>query len=303
MYIDENLVAVHAYLCGDGYVIKNPLTQKQKYYMIGFRNTSTVLLQDFQEKFEAIFSKRPYVTNEGRCRIGSKEIYERLTEEFGSFYSYHWTAPELENKFSKIWLRAFFDCEGWVTCKSHQNRCIGLECVNEKGIFQIKNMLEKIGVMCKVKKRNTKNIFLLNIFGRENLIKFRDEINFLHPSKRDKLREVLNDFVDYNWHFPSGDKELRSFIESVLRSKARVKKGNGVVRLISNMEENLIRLQEGLMNLFDIESRIGMRKNGVGTVYFEMSINKIDEVRKLIKRGLLNDDEKKKWLNLKKSMM
>lgn len=46
-----------------------------------------------------------------------------------------------------------------------------------------------------------------------------------------------------------------------------------------------------------------MRKNGVGTVYFEMSINKINEIRKLIKHDLLNDNEKTKWLNLKKSMM
>jgi len=58
-----------------------------------------------------------------------------------------------------------------------------------------------------------------------------------------------------------------------------------------------------LINLFGIESRVGMRKNGVGTVYFEMSINKINEVRKLIKHDLLNNGEKKKWLNLKKSMM
>ena len=303
MYIDENLAAVHAYLCGDGYVIKNPDIQRKKYYMIGLRNTSLVLLEDFQKKFEVVFGKRPYVTNEGRCRIGSKESYEELIQEFGSFYSYHWTAPRLGNNLSKIWLRAFFDCEGWVTCKSRQNRCIGLDCVNEKGIFQIKDMLEKIGIMCKVKKRNTRNIFSLSIFGRENLTKFRDEINFLHPSKRNKLEEVLNDFVNYDWEFPSDDEGLKDFIGNILINKARVKKDNGVVRIISNMEKNLIKLQEALNGLFDIESRVGMRKNGLGVVYFEMSINKRDEIRKLIKHDLLNDIEKEKWLNLKKSMI
>ena len=133
MKFDENLAAVHAYLCADGYVIKNPKTQKQKYYMIGFRNTNLTLLKDFQEKFEKVFGIKPYLIEGERCRIGNKEIYGLLTKEFGSFYSWEWRMPKLNKKLMKIWLRAYFDCEGWVTCKSHQNRMIGADCVNEKG--------------------------------------------------------------------------------------------------------------------------------------------------------------------------
>ena len=60
MKLDENLAAVHAYLCADGYVIKNSEAQKQKYYMIGFRNTNLILLKDFQDKFEKVFGVKPY---------------------------------------------------------------------------------------------------------------------------------------------------------------------------------------------------------------------------------------------------
>jgi hypothetical protein len=303
MEFDENLTAVHAYLCGDGYVIQNPKTQKKKYYMIGFRNTNSVLLKDFQNKFEKAFGKKPYITNEGRCRIGSKDVYKKLTENFGSFYSYHWTFPELNDRYSRVWLRAFFDCEGWVVCKSHQNRCIGLDCVNKKGMYQIKKALENIGIMCKVRSRNTRNIFSLSISGKENLIKFRDEIDFLHPSKKDKLDNVIKDFINYDWEFPVKEDELKDFVKDIFKSKAKIKKGSWIVRIISNKENNLIQLQKELDNLFDVESRVNMNKNGVGTVYFEMNINKKEEIRKLIKYDLINNKEKRKWLNSKKSMI
>src|SRR3990172_3112733 len=114
MKIDENLAAIHAYLCADGYVTRNPPTQKNKYYRIALRNTNLILLRDFQNKFEKIFSIRPHIREDGRCEIGSREIYEKLTKQFGSFYSWEWKMPELSEKLSKIWLRAYFDCEGWV---------------------------------------------------------------------------------------------------------------------------------------------------------------------------------------------
>ena len=41
MEINEDLVVIHAYLCADGYVIKNSETQKHKYY-IGFISNSEV---------------------------------------------------------------------------------------------------------------------------------------------------------------------------------------------------------------------------------------------------------------------
>src|SRR3989339_467771 len=81
MKFDKNLAAIHAYLCGDGYVIKNPDTQKHKYYYIGLRNTNAVLLKDFQQKFKAVFNVEPRIV-EGRSVNQSKEIYQFLTKDF-----------------------------------------------------------------------------------------------------------------------------------------------------------------------------------------------------------------------------
>ena len=109
MKFNKNLAAVHGYLCGDGYVIRNPETQKHKYYHIDFRNTHKILLEDFQKKFQIIFGLKPYLVNDSRCRIQNKEIYYTLTKDF-SYYSYKWKLPKLSKSNLKCWLQAFFDC-------------------------------------------------------------------------------------------------------------------------------------------------------------------------------------------------
>ncbi|MBU2576704.1 MAG: hypothetical protein KKF50_03200 [Nanoarchaeota archaeon] len=298
MKLDENLVAVHAYLCADGYVVKNPETQKHKYYRMGLRNTNLILLEDFQKRFEGYFMIKPRIVVGQRCEIGSKEIYKKLTDNFGSFYSWEWKMPELNEELSKLWLRVFFDCEGWVTCRSHQNRMIGADCVNEVGIDQVMRALRILGITAKVKKRNTRNIFSIFIFGKENLIKFKEKIGFLHPSKKEKLETILKDFVIYEWDFPSKNEELSKFTRYLLKLKSKIKKSNGILRIISNREANLLRLQKELKKLFDLDSRVNKRRNGIGTVYFELNINKRVQVKYLIDNNLINDIEKEKWMTL-----
>ena len=295
MKLNKDLAAIHAYLCADGYVIKNPETQKHKYYMIGFRNINLTLLKDFQNRFEKFFGVKPRLIKGQRCKIGSKEIYEKLSKFFGSFYSYEWTMPLLNLDLSKIWLRAFFDCEGWVYCKSHQNRVIGLESVNKEGLQQVKDALEILGISCKISKRLNRSTSALNIFGKENIIKFEKTIGFLHPDKKNKLKETISDFMNYNWIFPIKETQLKRFVKDIISEKAKIKKGSWTARLISNKETNLIRLQKELNNLFGIESKINKRVNGIGTTYFELNINKQDDIKKLIDFNLLNEEQKQKW--------
>lgn len=292
MKMDENLAAVHAYLCADGYVVKNPETQKQKYYRLGLRNTNKILLRDFQEKFEKVFSLKPRLVLKQRSEIGSREIYEKMTKEFGSFYSWHWRMPKLEDNELKIWLRAYFDCEGWVTCKSHKTRMIGADCVNEIGINQVKDALTVLEIEAKIKKRNTRNIFSLSIFGKENLIKFHQKIGFLHPEKKEKLEKAIADFINYEWNF--------SNFEKLFKTKAKIKKPIGSIRIISKLRNNLLFLQKSLLEEYKITSKINRCKNGLGTEYYELNINKKEEVKYLIINNLLDEDEKQKWITLQK---
>ena len=286
MKFDENLAAVHAYLCADGYVIKNPETQKQKYYKIGFRNTNFVLLGDFKDKFEKVFGVKCSLYEGQRCQKGSKEIYELLTEKFGSFYSHEWSMPELNKKLSKIWLRAYFDCEGWVFCKTHQNRHIGVDCVNENGLNQVISSLNQLGIKT-IKKHNKKRgIYRILIYGKENLEIFAKQIGFLHPKKLEKLKEALGDFVVYKWIFPKDETECEKFVINILKEKIRIKKPY-YVRIISKEEDNLRKLKEQLKRLYDIDCLINKSINGIGTIYYELSINRRKEVEKLINLKLI----------------
>jgi len=299
LYYYENFASIHAYLCADGYVIKNPSNQNKKYYTIGFRNTNLILLRDFQNKFYRLFGIKPYLIEGQRCRLGSKEIYKQLTNQFGSFYSWEWKMPKLNNGLLRFWLRSYFDCEGWVTCKTHQNRMIGVDCVNEKGIKQIKKALKRLDIESKLNKRNNRNIFTLNIFGKENLIKFNNKIGFLHSKKCAKLKESINDFIVYDWVYPNG-LSLIKFVKEILRTKAKIKKPIGSVRILSNVEKNLLRLKKELYRLFKIKSKINKYINGIGTPYYELSIHKKQEIKYLIDHDLINKEQKKKWLSLRK---
>jgi len=159
MKFDENLTTIHGYLCGDGYVMKNPTTQKHEYYRISFRNTNLTLLRDFQSKFLGLFGLRPYITNEGRSRIQNKEIYEILTPKY-SYYSYEWTMPKLPQKYLKFWMRAMFDCEGWVEYnKKKYRRLVRFESCNQRGIMSIQTGLKRFKIESRVSKRINRKFF------------------------------------------------------------------------------------------------------------------------------------------------
>lgn len=299
MKFDENLAAIHAYLCGDGYVIKNPKTQKKKYYYLGFRNTNLTLLKDFQKKFYSYFRVKPRLKEGERCIVQNKKIYEKVIKRFHSFYSREWEMPILNKKLTKIWLRAFFDCEGWVIVKSHQNRHIGMECVNKNGLDKIKNALSSFKIKSKIKKRRDRNIYSLYIFGKVNLIKFRNNIGFIHPDKKEKLDRAILDYVNYYWLFPDKKETQIIFIRKLMQEKAKMKKDTGIFRIISNKEEN-IKILGGLLNeIFNVESKINKRINGIGTPYFELNINKKDEIIKLIKNSLIKGEHAREWKKLK----
>lgn len=293
MKFDENLAAVHAYLCADGYVIKNPETQKQKYYTIGFRNTNLKLLKDFQNKFEKVFGTKPRLYKGQRCQKGSKEVYEILTKEFGSFYSRDWKMPSLDDRLVCIWLRAFFDCEGWVFCKTHQNRHIGVDSVNKEGLIEVSRTLNKLGIKTIWKHNRKIEMYRIFIYGKDNLRLFHEKIGFLHPEKVNKLSESLKDFVVYAWLFPENEKECRSYVISLMKERAKIKKPY-MVRIISNEEQNLRSLKKQLISLYGLEEpsiKINLWINGIGTKYYELSINRLLEVQKLIKQRLISDEQ------------
>jgi len=280
MKFDENLAAVHAYLCADGYVIKNPKMQVHKYYLIGLRNTNETLLLDFQKRFKEFFGLMPIICKDGRCRIQNKEIYNFLTFKF-SYYSHEWEMPKLSKRNLSFWLRAFFDCEAWVFVKKGQDRRIGLDCVNEQGIISIKKALEKFNIYSVLSKVKNRNIYRLYIYGKDNLKLFKENIDFLHPDKKKRLRDALDSYMVYEWHFYNNKLKNKKFILGLIKPKI-VFKSPYRIRINSIVKKNLIKLSGFLNDYFGIKSKICAEKNK-HTAYFKLSISGKSNIEKLYK--------------------
>jgi hypothetical protein len=295
MKFNEDLAVIHAYLCADGYVIKNPPTQRHKYYKIGLRNTNIVLLKDFKNRFEKLWGVKPYLEKGQRCSKSSKELYEYLTRNFGSFYSYEWRMPTLNKGLTSAWLRTYFDCEGWVSIEKHKSRLIGADCVNSIGIKQVKAALLRYGIKSKLKYKKDRDIFRLYIYGKENLTKFSRYIGFHHPEKRMKLQAAIKDYVIYDWSFPKNKGWMIQFIKRLMREKAKVRLDNKTIRVISCREDNLKILKMELKKLFGIDPRVNEMVNGIGTRYYQLNINRKEDIKKAVENNLLNKFEMTKW--------
>ncbi len=279
MKFNEDLAAVHAYLCADGYVIRNPETQKRKYYRIGLRNTNYILLRDFQQRFYNYFKILPHLRKGQRCDLGSKQIYYTLTEKF-SYYSYEWSMPKLSKKLLAFWLRSYFDCEGWVECQKAKSRLIRAECVNEEGIKQVQKALLKFGIPSTLKIRFRPKIIIwrLTICSRDNFKKFLKCICFIHPNKKRLLEEVINSYKNHSWDLPVSKRDLFKFI----RSKGRFNVKRKEIKFWSIVKKNLITLQRTLTK-YHISSKIfGPWVNQYGSVHYCLVIKGSKKENKLL---------------------
>lgn len=275
MKFNKNLASIHAYLCADGYVIRNPETQKHKYYYIGLRNRCNALLNDFQNKFEKVFGLKPIITNEGRCKIQNKNIFSQLTKDF-SYYSDKWTIPQLSLDELRYWLISYFDCDGWVNIQKAKSRVIGLESINKNGLEQIKNSLLKFGIKSSdVKKRKNRNIWYIYICGKDNLQRFKENIGFLHPNKNEKLLEALNSYENYEWTIPNKKEEFIGFV----KKQGRLRNDTKEVRFFSIIKGNLIKLEEKLI-VYNINTKIyGPWKNNRGRIYYCLSFKQKELIK------------------------
>lgn len=280
MRFNKDLAAIHGYLCSDGYVVKNPESQRHKYYHIGLRNTCLTLLEDFRTRCKKVFKVNPIIYRNERCKFQSKKIYYELTKS-QTYYSERWNLPGLSKKNLSLWLRAYFDCDGWVFVKERQNRHIGLDSINHNGLSQIQQALKRFRIESKVKRVKHGYMSRLLIYQKESLVNYQKHIGFLHPTKKERLKQAIESYVDYTWHFPSERNRLKEFVIVLLKEKVKIKY-NGIRRIDSILKSNLTNLSKALNELFGIDSKVyGPWINGYGTSYYELVVQKKDEIYKL----------------------
>lgn len=89
-------------------------------------------------------------------------------------------------KVIKNWLRAFFDDESTVEIKRKRIR---IKSINEEGLKQVLKLLSKLKIYSRITGKNIDNSWYLNIY-QNDLQKYKGEINFLHPLKKEKLNQL-----------------------------------------------------------------------------------------------------------------
>ena len=272
MKFDEDLSKIHGYLCGDGCVSKNKDQKKHKYYRTDLRNTNLTILKDFQSRVYNYFNIKPKIYSNQRATVHSKKIYYLLTNRFNSFYSKEWKMPNLNKNNLKFWLRAFYDCDGWVELQKAKSRTISLECINESGIKSIQKGLLKFKINSSLKYKKAKKIWRLRICGLDDIKGFSSYIGFLHPNKARKLDNVLNSYKDYIWDIFTSKKSLLKFIKNM----GKIRKGRNQIKIHTIKLKNLLNLKK-VLSTYKIRSKIdGPWKNQYGSINYYLVLNKRD---------------------------
>ncbi len=184
------------YLAGDGNIYIGK-TSKNRHHSIRFFPDHSSLLKPYCEAFSKVYNKTPIIkplSNKYCVTVDSKIVVLNMTSS-ASFGLFNWEVPIIflkDKRSKKEWLRAFFDAEAYVG-KNH----IKIQTVNEKGMGQMKRLLEEFGIESKKYVYIPKNIkwspnHIIFINKKSSRYKYFKEIGFSHILKQKKLIQALN---------------------------------------------------------------------------------------------------------------
>ena len=180
------------FLAADGSVFIRKEKTGKTHYEFKFYPDHESVLKRFLYIFEKLYGVVPHVKNMGNyfcVQIQNKKACIDLLK-LAKFGSLSWTIPEIiknDRKSARLWLRAYFDSDGYVGKKYIQ-----LQSVNERGLKEISKLLTIWNIETKIYryKRPNKNWnvnYLLNINKRQGRLKFLKTIGFTHKVKLNKL--------------------------------------------------------------------------------------------------------------------
>lgn len=188
---DVMRAALLGFIAGDGSIVKRP---KVSHFEIKCYPDDEIMLEAYCCAFRYLYSKEPEITfRDGVFHAKKTSKIAALDLNHCKLSTYDWEIPLFETFDEKIaWLKAFFSAEAYVG-KDH----IKIQTVNEIGMVQLKHLLEEVGINSKLyyynsKKLNEKTVHIVNIRGKENMLKYAQTVGFWHSRKAQKLAESLD---------------------------------------------------------------------------------------------------------------
>lgn len=143
-------------------------------------------------------------------QIQNKKVNLFLRSLLGDFRSFSLEIPKFINskELQKEFLSSFYDDEGCVALRVFKKtgeikRNITLSSNSLKLLEEIKEILKEsfqieTNNITKYEKRagnKTFTNYVLGITGKENFIKFKEEINFFQPGKRERLDTLIDSYI------------------------------------------------------------------------------------------------------------
>jgi intein/homing endonuclease len=192
----ESFARFIAHVQGDGCFSKERDT-------IRYFNQEMDLINDFSKSVHAVFGINCGKIYHGKTclHIGfrNKKIAKGLSEY--SFGSKNWFVPafvfEGSKKVIAAYLQAFFDDEGSAVFSKRKwghNRSVQMQSINKNGLRQLRALLLTLGILAKLNGPYKEKYYELKITGKENLIKFSKEVNFVHKRKRENLKNAIETY-------------------------------------------------------------------------------------------------------------
>ncbi|MFH0972088.1 MAG: ATPase, T2SS/T4P/T4SS family [Candidatus Micrarchaeota archaeon] len=176
---------------GDGYIDRNA---------IQFVNANPQLVNSLETELSKISQHKithMNYENYQRSEVWDRDLTKKFREEYDVPFGNKTKTFRLNEKLltsSNLeiasFLKGMYDCDGWANV--HANS-VCLSTANESFAKNVPMLLLRFGIASstyearKDGKGNIGPYFTINIYGKENLEKFRDGIGFGHQAKRDNL--------------------------------------------------------------------------------------------------------------------
>ncbi len=201
-----SLARIIGHLMGDGNVSKRYLR---------YNNKNIFLLENFKEHFLNLYPLTHFI--EGRVNSGTsfvqvqnKQIIHFFFDLCGDFKSGNLRFPKFLKRLElkREFISAIFDDEGCVGLRIFRKtneikRNLEIASKSKEFLEDIKKVLEsdfkiKCNKLIYFKRNLGEKEFVtwkLSITGKENFIKFRENINFSSPNKIEKLDQMIGSYI------------------------------------------------------------------------------------------------------------
>ena len=176
--ITKEKVRIYAHTVFDGYISHS----KGNSYTVGYVNKNPALLKEFKGDVGSVYGLKPTIS----IKRGITTISYSSKLMYLDILNFDKSIIKENEKYKKIYLRAFFDDEGCVSFNPKKGKFyISGSQHNQKEILFIKDLLDGLGI------KNNIYIYQIEISLNKSILEYNKMIGFTQTEKRRKLQNAL----------------------------------------------------------------------------------------------------------------